>query len=193
MRKKENLTVKEELFVQELINGSSQRQAYKDAGYKTDTMDDELIDKKASEVFNRAHVKERYDAYRNRVIKEAEDDCIITAKEVLQELKSIAMDDINNYVSYQTVLIKVGETKDGECIYEQRTVVQLNDLENIDTKNIKELKVLKDGRIFLKLYPRDDALEKLGRHLKLFVDRIEATVDSELIVRLEGDLEEWSH
>lgn len=69
------LNAKHEKFVQNLINGMSQRQAYKDAfkvNYK-----DEAIDNKASKLFNKDEVQARY----QELLNEAKDKSIMTAIE----------------------------------------------------------------------------------------------------------------
>lgn len=53
------LTLKQEMFVQGLIAGLSQRQAYKQA-YKTDNMLESSIDSKASTLFKEVKIRERY-------------------------------------------------------------------------------------------------------------------------------------
>ena len=64
------LNVKQEKFIQNIINGMSQRQAYKDA-YNAN-YSDKSIDEKASTLFNSEKVQERY-------------------KELLKELKIIIL------------------------------------------------------------------------------------------------------
>lgn len=69
------LNIKQEKFIQNIINGMSQRQAYKDAynaKYK-----DEDIDSKASNLFNSDKVQARY----KELLKELEDKSIMSAKE----------------------------------------------------------------------------------------------------------------
>jgi phage terminase, small subunit len=55
----DKLTPKQELFVQGIISGLSQRQAYRQA-YKADKMSDEAVDVKASRIFKEAKVRLRY-------------------------------------------------------------------------------------------------------------------------------------
>lgn len=55
----DRLTPKQELFVQGIISGLSQRQAYRQA-YKSDKMSDEAVDVKASRIFKEAKVRLRY-------------------------------------------------------------------------------------------------------------------------------------
>ena len=54
-----SLTTKQELFVQRLIEGYSQREAYKQA-YNAENMKDETIDKRASELFSKGDIRGRY-------------------------------------------------------------------------------------------------------------------------------------
>ena len=55
-----SLTIKQEIFIQRLIEGYSQREAYKFA-YEADNMKDETIDKRASELFSKGEIKGRYE------------------------------------------------------------------------------------------------------------------------------------
>lgn len=55
----DKLTPKQELFVQGIISGLSQRQAYRKA-YKAEKMSDETVDSKASELLKNGKVTVRY-------------------------------------------------------------------------------------------------------------------------------------
>lgn len=70
------LTAKQEKFVQNLVKGMSQREAYKNS-YNAVNMKDETIDNNASKLFKNNEISTRY----NELIKEAEDKAIMTAKE----------------------------------------------------------------------------------------------------------------
>ena len=72
---KTELTTKQEKFVQNLISGMSQRQAYKDA-FQAD-YDDNAIDVNACKLFNDAKIKLRY----KELIEELKEVNIMTAKE----------------------------------------------------------------------------------------------------------------
>lgn len=54
------LTPKQELYVQALVSGASQRTAYK-AAYSTRTMRDKTVDEKASRLFAQSKIRARYD------------------------------------------------------------------------------------------------------------------------------------
>lgn len=70
------LTPKQELFVQNLVKGMSQREAYKNS-YNAGNMKDEVIDNNASTLFKSNEISVRY----KELIKEADDKAIMTAKE----------------------------------------------------------------------------------------------------------------
>ena len=55
-----SLTTKQELFIQGLIKGYSQREAYKMA-YEADNMKNETIDSKASILFKTEKIRARYE------------------------------------------------------------------------------------------------------------------------------------
>lgn len=61
-----SLTTKQEIFVQRLIEGYSQREAYKFA-YEASNMKNETVDKRASELFSKGEIKGRYEELKNEL------------------------------------------------------------------------------------------------------------------------------
>ena len=163
---KGRLTDKQEIFVQGLIKGMSQRESYR-AAYNSKARDD-IIDIKACKLLAVDKVRLRYGQIHDRLIKEAEDESIVSAKEILEELKHIAFDDISNYLSYKTVLAKVGDNDNGEPIFDYRTVIELKDSAVVDTRSISEVSLGKDGQFRFKMHDKLAALYKLGEHLGLW-------------------------
>jgi len=84
------LTDKQERFVQELIKGKSQREAYKKA-YNADRMKNETIDVKASKLFGEDKVRIRYEELQGKVRTEGEQNAVASAVEVFQELSNIGL------------------------------------------------------------------------------------------------------
>jgi phage terminase small subunit len=176
------LTQKQEKFVQELIKGKSQREAYKKA-YNAKNMSDSSIDVNASKLLKNTKVALRYNELRTKVVKRAEEKAIITAEEVLKGIANIARDDIKNYLSFKTVKTVVEHDEDGEPIIDYRTVVTLEDSDDIDTSNISEVSIDSKGTFKFKRYDKDKALYKLAdimgldemakKKQKLAVDRFE--------------------
>lgn len=155
------LTFKQEKYIQELVKGKSQREAYK-AAYNTNKMSDKTIDEKASRLLSQGKVRARYNQLRERLVKEMEDSCMIEAKDIIQELIDIAFDDIGDYVSFRTEKQVVAHDDDGDPIIDYKTVIDLKDSQNIDTKNIAEISLSANGILKFKMYERDKALYKLA-------------------------------
>lgn len=155
------LTQKQEKFVQELIKGKSQREAYKRA-YNAKNMKDTTINSHACRLLKNDKVKARYNELRGKVVKRAEEKAIITAEEVLRGIASIAKDDIKNYLSFKTGEGVVGYDSDGEPIIDHRIIVDLKNSDDIDTSNISEISIDSKGTFKFKRYCKDKALYKLA-------------------------------
>ena len=100
------LTTKQEVFVQKLIEGCSQRESYKFA-YETDNMKNETIDSKASILFKTEKIRARYEELKNELkekafytVEKANDDLNwikLKAKEDI-EAKGIKQANANTYL-----------------------------------------------------------------------------------------------
>lgn len=154
------LTLKQEKFVQELIKGKSQREAYKIA-YPNCKSADNIVDIKASKLLATDKVRLRYKDLHSKLIKRAEEKVIITAEEILREIVDIAKDDISNYLDFRTEKTIAGY-EEGEPVFDYRMIVDLKDSRNIKTKNVSEVTLGKDGQFKFKTYCRDTALYKLA-------------------------------
>ena len=113
-----DLTFKQEKFVQGLIKGLSQRQAYREA-YNADNMKEETIDKEACLLFSNPKIFERY----NELVKELEDKSIMTAKERMKWLSDVVKGNIK-----QTSYNGNGESYENEAYISDK-------LKAIDTLN----------------------------------------------------------
>ena len=78
------LTAKQEKFVRNLVQGMSQREAYKNS-YDAENMSDKVIDNEASKLFNSHEISMRYKELQNRLDKHT----IMTAQERLEYLTEI--------------------------------------------------------------------------------------------------------
>ena len=78
------LTPKQEKFIQNIVSGMSQRQAYKDS-YNAENMTDESIDVEACKLFNDTKVSQRY----QELMKKLEDEAIMSAKERMKFLTDV--------------------------------------------------------------------------------------------------------
>ena len=87
-----SLTTKQELFIQGLIKGYSQREAYKLA-YEADNMKNETIDSKASILFKTEKIRARYEELKNE-LKEKAFYTVEKANDDLNWIKLKAKEDI---------------------------------------------------------------------------------------------------
>ena len=65
-----SLTTKQEIFVQRLLEGNTQAEAYRFA-YNCENMKDETIDKRASELFSKGEIRGRYQELLNEYKEQA--------------------------------------------------------------------------------------------------------------------------
>lgn len=78
------LTAKQEKFVRNLIQGMSQREAYKKS-YDAENMTDKTIDENACRLFNDSKIKARYQELQDRLANAS----IMTAQERLEYLTEV--------------------------------------------------------------------------------------------------------
>jgi phage terminase small subunit len=99
---KEELTVKQEKFVQNIVSGMSQRQAYKDA-FQVD-YDDNAIDVNACKLFNDAKIKLRY----QELLEELKETAIMIAIERMIWLSEVVQ---GKQMEKEVVVLKDGEIR----------------------------------------------------------------------------------
>ena len=104
------LTPKQERFIQNIVSGMSQRQAYKDA-YNAENMKDETIDSEASILFNDQKISKRY----QELIDKLEEETLMTAREKRRMLKEMAL-DLNNSVTDRIKAIDTDNKMTGEYV-----------------------------------------------------------------------------
>jgi phage terminase small subunit len=97
----------------------------------------------------------------------------ITADWVLQRLAAFASVDIRNVVSWgEAVPVRDPETGE-ESITNGVAIVDSKDLDPLTAAAITEVSQTRTGEIRVKLVDKLAALEKIGKHLGMFVDRKE--------------------
>ena len=94
---KEELTPKQERFIQNIVSGMSQREAYKNS-YNAENMSDDTIDKEACLLFNSPKISERY----KELMEQLEDKAIMSAKERMIWLSKVVNGEILEDVPLMT-------------------------------------------------------------------------------------------
>lgn len=87
---KDKLTKKQEKYVQNLIKGMSQREAYKNS-YNASKMKDNTIDRNACELLKNSKVATRYNELLEKLRKKDEENAIITAEKRRKWLTDIIL------------------------------------------------------------------------------------------------------
>lgn len=127
-----NLTPKQEKFVQGLISGLSQREAYKQA-YDCENMKDTTIDSRASKLFKEYKVSTRY----NELQEEHKDKALWTREQSVLDLiwlKEQAKDSIKK--------MGVRQANSNAML---NAIKELNSLEDLYTKTSEEEEYEDDG------------------------------------------------
>jgi len=166
MARARRLTQKQRHFVQEYLVDLNATQAAIRAGYSERT----------------AHVQGprllgnvRVQVAIQEALKKREQRTEITQDRVLTELAKIGFADIRDYLEYKTEKTVVAYGDDGEPIIDYRQVIDVIDSKNVDTSVIQEVSISKDGTFKFKLYDKQKALNDIGRHLGMFVDKTEVS------------------
>jgi len=159
------LSVKQKAFVDEYLIDLNATQAAIRAGYSVKT-----ADRIGPELLGKTCVAEQI----QKRMRDREKRTEITQDRVLKELADIAFDDIKNYLDFRPEKSVVDHDPiTGKPIYDYRVIVDIKDSKEINTKNISEISIGRDGQFKFKLYCKDTALVQVGKHLGMFTDKTE--------------------
>lgn len=126
------LNAKQERFIQNIVKGMSQREAYKEAyqaNYK-----DEAIDSKASALFNTDKVQKRY----RELMSKLEEESIMSAKERMIWLSDVVKGKVT-HISYDNN----GNAYDNEA-YISDKLKAIDTLNKMSGEYIEKLKIAND-------------------------------------------------
>ena len=126
------LTTKQERYVQGLVAGLSQREAYKQAGYATEGKSDNTIDANASRLFKNSKVLTRY----NELIEEHKTKALWTREEAINKLKWL-MSKAESSIEIQDE----GYVRQGTSTAFVNTVQELNKLEGLYPSEKQEIEL----------------------------------------------------
>lgn len=178
------LTDKQERFVQELLKGKTQREAYRIAYPKSLKWKDSAVDETASKLLKNPKVFPRYEELKQRLIKEAEEECIVEAKDVLRELVRIAFSNASDFAKVVTrpMKLRIWDEKLKEYVYEEsdkkyEQYVELTDTDELTPSKKAAIASIKNTRhgITVESYDKMKALELIGKTIGLFKDKVEVS------------------
>lgn len=164
---KTKLTVKQKIFVDEYLIDFNGTRAYKIAypNVKNDNTAGQLASRLLKNAKIGPYIEER--------MKDRQRRTEITQDRVLNELAKIAFADIKDYLEYRTEKTVVSEDVDGTPIVDYKQIVDLMDSKDVDTSVVQEVSISKDGTFKFKMYDKQKALADVGKHLGMFVDKVE--------------------
>lgn len=161
------LTNKQKRFVDEYLIDLNATQAAIRAGYSENT---------ATEIGCENLTKPQIRNYIDKKQKSLEKRTEITQEKVLAELARIGFADLNNYLEYRTEKGVTKNDEDGEPVVDYKQIVDTLDSKDVDTRAIQEVTISRDGTFKFKLYDKQKALELIGKHLGMFVDKSEINI-----------------
>lgn len=128
------LTHRQEKFVQNLLKGMSQKEAYKKAGYSTKNAKSKSIDELASRLFSNPKVKERY----KELARKVENKTILQAQELQQILSNI----ITRVENEKEVVFQDGEIIEIEKPARVDTLIKaIQELNKMQGNNLEKVEV----------------------------------------------------
>jgi phage terminase small subunit len=156
-QKKHGPTLKQWIFIKEVAAGVSGAEAVRRAGFKTNRPDSY-----AYELRRKHEISDAIETLKAERLKKYD----ITAERVLEELALIGYQNAQNLYDPETgALIPIHKLPESVA----RTIASIEVVTSLDeNKNIERT-------IKLKTWDKKGSLELLGRHLKMWTDKIEAT------------------
>ena len=180
---KSKLTPKQAKFVEEYLVDLNATAAARRAGYS---------EKRASEIayqlLQKTTVQAAIAARREELAKNT-----VTPEQIIAEYQKIAFSDIKDFLRFGTEKVQVGVEPDEEGIprpvYEYRQVVEARPSSEVDGTLINEVSISDKGTFKFKLHDKLNALEKIAKHLGMFVDKVEHSGRLEYEIVLPEELE----
>jgi len=173
--KNEILTAKQKMFCEEYLIDFNGARAAVAAGYSKKT---------AKAIANENLTKPYLQDYLSSRIAARAERVQISQDDVIRELQHIAFDDIKNYLDFRTEKTQLDTDSEGNPIVGYKTIVDVKDSREIDTRNVQEVSLGVNGAFKFKLYSKDEALLQLGRHLGIFKDKMEISSDENRDIKI---------
>lgn len=173
--KKPKLTDKQKVFCSEYLIDYNGTRAALVAGYSKKS-----ATQAATENLGKPYIRE----YLDKMIQETCYKLEIKRERIISDIASIAFDDMGNYLEFENGERVAAYKDNGEPIIEDAVIVRVKDSKTIDTKNISEISIGRDGQFKFKTYARDNALYKLADMLRIG----EKDGDNKLLVQIVDDI-----
>lgn len=168
----EALSPKHEAFVQAYVSrGMNGTKAYR-AVYPSIKSDD-VAGAAAARLLGNVRVQARIAEIMRAGAERAE----VTVEQVVRELKLIGFSDIRKVVSWRNELVtRTEKGKDGEpvmVLMSRVTIVDADKISDEAAAAVAEVSQTVNGALRVKLHDKHAALVSIGKHLGMFVDRVQ--------------------
>lgn len=158
-----------ELFAQEVAKGTPLERAYELAGYSPSA-------KNAARLRKIEGVSSRIE----EILSQSAEKAGITIERVLEEIAKIAFSDIRKVAKWRSHLVTEEDNPDGGDVLVVKTIVTntvemvaSEDIDDATAAAIAEIGQTDKGSVKIKLHDKLSALEKLGKHLGMFKEKVE--------------------
>lgn len=139
------LTLKQERYVQELIKGKSQREAYRIAYPNSLKYKDTVVDSKASTLFKNGKVKERYEILLAEISKPQIDEAEAMRQFIIEQYQKIASGEIcDECTEYDAAgnVIKIKKTV--KVADKQNALAKLAEMYGVQTEKQEDIHIILD-------------------------------------------------
>lgn len=162
-------TKQQEKFIEELVAGKSQREAYRSV-YKCDNWKDSSIDTQASKLMNRPEVLQRYQELMQKALDKTGDDAATMRAKIIEQEKASAFYNAADFYEMKNDMLQVKP---------------LEELTEQQQHAIKYIRFNSLGFAYFVFNDREDAMERLSKLYKLEEeqkddDRAEVVLDPAL-------------
>jgi phage terminase small subunit len=156
------LTTKQEKFARAYVEAGNACEAYRRA-YDASRMKPESINRKAQELLSHGMVTARIEELQSKASRLAEDRYEVTQERIVAELARIAFARSEDYFTWGSTGVEV---KDSSTLSRDQLAAVAEVSQTISASG---------GSIKVKLSDKQSALEKLGRIMGMFKERLEHT------------------
>lgn len=167
------ITQQQEIYVQALARGKTQRKAYYEAYPHSKKWKESSVDNKASALKRKPEIKARYEELLHKAAERTEDDTLSMTQFLIEEYKAIANADIGDF--YETAVDEDG-----------RVTLDIVDLSKVDTRAIQEISFTNGNKVRVKLYSKTDAMKALADIYHINNEQVDAEIKVTFSDEFEG-------
>jgi phage terminase small subunit len=159
--KSKSLSVKQQMFCDAILQGKTQREAYRIAGYKF--KDDNTLDASASQLLSSTKISSYLSKKRGEIEKKTMNAIVVSKTQWLEELKTVGFSKITDYLEFDESGVAMKKS-------DEIDVSKIAAIESVESETTSYMgedgdrETLKTKTKF-KLHRKLDALQKIGEAL----------------------------